>query len=223
MVPPAQQPQLPLPNFTVDAKTNANGRARLTITAVNPGNPRQFVDGLVYAIVCSVQESPTDPDVALNSDGNFISVLIFDSVPVLAAPGWDDVRPIFKQYADLYPRPHGPDPYAPFEGLPPSHPVVNLEDYEEVVRFARRIRKALELPIEDPNHMPVTRDLSGAKRKLLLNWLRNLGADGKPKKGGSPAIEAAVVARVAASPARLATSIPKFDISIRRHSPPGEN
>jgi hypothetical protein len=222
MVPQDQQSQLPVPDFTVGAKTDGNGRARLSITAVNPGDPRQFVDGLVYAIVCSVQESPADPQVALNSDGNFISVLIFDSVPVLAAPGWDDVRPIFKQYADLYPRPHGPDPYAPFDGLPPSHPVVNLEDYEEVARFARRIQKALELPIEDPNHMPVTRDLSGAKRKLLLNWLRNVGTDGKPKKGGSPAVAAPMVARATASPARVATSFPKFDISLRRHRPPGD-
>lgn len=223
IVPPGQRSHLPHPGFTVEAKTDGNGRARLSLTGVNPGNPRQFVDGLVYAIVCGIKESSTDPQVALNSDGNFISVLAFDSAPVLAAPAWDDVRKIFKQYADLYPRPHGPDPYAPFDGLPPSRPVVNLDDYDEVARFARRILKALELPIEDPNHMPVTRDLSGAKRKLLLNWLRNVGADGKPKKSGAPAMVAPMVAQATASPARVETNYPKFDITLRRHRPSGEN
>jgi hypothetical protein len=75
----------------------------------------------------------------------------------------------------------------------PSHPVVNLDDYDSVAAFARHIVWALGLPIEHPSHMPVTRDLSGAKRALLLRWLREVGADGKPKR--------VVVSTAAANPA----------------------
>jgi hypothetical protein len=33
-----------------------------------------------------------------------------------------------------------------FAGLPPSHPVVNLDDYDSVASFARRIVKASTIP-----------------------------------------------------------------------------
>ena len=35
--------------------------------------------------------------------------------------------------------------------------------------------------------MPVTRDLSPAKRTAILEWLQNVGADGKPLYGDAPA------------------------------------
>ena len=212
--------QSPLPDVAVAAKTDDHGRAQITITGVDPTNPRRFIDGQVYGIVFSLQESQTDPNVTINAERNFISVLTFDPGQKHASPGWDDVRPIFKQYADLYPRPHGPNSYAPFAGLPPSHPVVNLDDYDSVANFARRIVKALELPIEHPDHMPVTRDLSGGKRALLLDWLRNVGADGKPKRIGSPSVAAAAIVGAVAKPAaRFASGAPKVNVGRLRHRP----
>ena len=175
-------------------RTDAAGRARLTITGVDPTNPRGFIDGQVYGIACwiEVAESVPDFNVLLDADRNFVSVLVFDPVADLADPGWADVAPIFEQYSNLYPRPHGPDPYAPFAGFPSSHPVVNLANFDDVRRFARRIARALTFPITHPNHMPVTRDLSDGKRRLLLNWLSNVGPDGLPRRerprGGRPRV-----------------------------------
>jgi hypothetical protein len=208
---------LPLPDLAVEPKTNAKGRARLTITGIDPGNPRTFVDGLVYGVVCALAESPTDLNVMINAERNFISILNFDPVPDIASPGWDDVRAIFKQYGDLYPRPHGPNPYAPFNGLPPSRPVVNLADRDSVTKFARRILWALELPIEHPSHMPVTRDLSGGKRKRLLGWLRSLGVGGIPAPGTPPPVVVAAAVMAARPVSRSQVNTPVVDIRLLRH------
>jgi hypothetical protein len=214
----------PLPTITVEARTNADGRAKLTITAVDPGNPRGFIDGQVYAIAFSLQESATSP--RMFDPSNFISLLMFSGMVAAPAPGWDDVHPIFEQYSHLYPRPHGPDPYAPFTGLPPSHPVVNLNDYDSVAGFARHIVWALELAIDHPSHMPVTRDLSGAKRTLLLRWLRAVGADGRPQRTRPRAMAAPAEAQ-AVTPAEKPApqyAAEAFEISrdLIRHKAAGE-
>jgi hypothetical protein len=215
----------PLPLVTTDPKTGANGRAKLTITAVDAKNPRGFIDGQVYGIAFSLNESPVQPT---DFDGsNIISLLMFDvpkSSPVL---DWNAVHPIFEQYSHLYPRPHGPVSYAPFAGLPPSHPVVDLDDYESVAGFARHIVWALELPIEHPSHMPVTRDLSDAKRAMLLKWLRDVGADGRPRQTGPMAVAtmhtmAAAGAGVTASAARYAAKAFPARIDLVRHQPSKE-
>jgi hypothetical protein len=116
--------RLPLPHVAVAERTDAAGRARLTVTGVDPNKPRGFIDGQVYAIACWVEVPQSEPDfsVLLNVDNNFISVLVFDAVTELAEPGWADVAPILMQYSNLYPRPHGPDPYMPFADFPSSHP-----------------------------------------------------------------------------------------------------
>jgi hypothetical protein len=207
--------------LAIDSKTDANGRAKLTITAVDPGTPRAFIDGQVYAISFSLEESPTDP--SKFDPSNFISLLMFSAATAPRALAWNDVHPILGQYSNLYPRPHGPNSYTPFIGLPPSHPVVNLNDYDSVAGFAQHIVWALNLPIDHPSHMPVTRDLSGAKRALLLRWLLEVGADGKPKRIGEVAAAAPV-----AVPAVLAVDkpAPKFaaqafnaNLDLTRHQP----
>jgi hypothetical protein len=188
--------QSPLPELSTSGAADANGRIRLTIKAVGPPNPRGFIDGQVYRIFFAVQGAATQP-FDFDED-NFISLLAFNPTPMPAFPTWEDVHPILEQYSNLYPRPHGPDPYAPFAGRPASHPVVDLNDYDSVAGFARHIRRALELPVDHPNHMPVTRDLSEAKRMMLLKWLREPGADGKPRRDGVPAMPTAAVAAAAA-------------------------
>ncbi len=213
----------PLPQVTTDPKTNAKGRAKLTITAVDAGNPRGFIDGQVYGISFALQESTVQPS---SFDGsNFISLLMFNALTAPARPDWSDVQPIFEQYGHLYPRPHGPNPYAPFSGRPPSHPVVNLNDYDSITGFAQHIIWALDLPIGHPSHMPVTRDLSEAKRAMLLKWLRDVGADGKPRRSmtlaaARPMLAAAAVAARASAPApRYAAAAFPVRIDLIRHKP----
>lgn len=203
----------PLPVVTTDPKTNAEGRAKLTITAVDAQNPRGFIDGQVYAISFSVQESAVQPS---SFDGsNIISLLMYNAIAAPSDPGWPDVQPIFEQYAHLYPRPHGPNPYAPFTGRPPSHPVVNLNDQDSVTGFAKHIIWALKLPIGHPSHMPVTRDLSDAKRALLLTWLGEV----KPEPGAVPeAVAMEATESVAPAPRYAATAFPAR-MDLIRHKP----
>jgi hypothetical protein len=208
----------PLPLVTTDPTTGANGRAKLTITAVDAKNPRGFIDGQVYGIAFSLDESPVQPT---DFDGsNVISLLMFDIPKPYPVLDWSAVHPIFEQYSHLYPRPHGPNPYAPFAGKPPSHPVVNLDDYDSVAGFARHIVWALDLPIEHPSHMPVTRDLSDAKRAVLLKWLRDVGADGRPRQIGPLVTAVAHTVAVAAAPAaRYAANAFPAKINLVRHQP----
>jgi hypothetical protein len=80
------------------------------------------------------------------------------------------MQPIFQQYANLY---------------PVMQRFLNLASYDDICahRNLQLLRMAFSLNESDPNVMPVTRDLSGAKRKAILKWLTDVGADGKPLLG----------------------------------------
>jgi hypothetical protein len=100
-------------------------------------------------------------------------------------PTWcQHIRPILTQYGNLYPI--------------MSRRLVNLGDYASVVANLPLMKLSLSLPADDPNSMPVTRDLSAAKRKTLLNWLDARDpSTGLPPLGQPPA----PAARGAAGPA----------------------
>ena len=68
------------------------------------------------------------------------------------------MQPIFQQYANLY---------------PVMSRFVNLGDYEQVKGYSKMLQFAFSLPETDANAMPVTRDLSPAKREAILQWLQN--------------------------------------------------
>ena len=88
-----------------------------------------------------------------------ISILLFDSVKLTGSPTWwNDVQPILQQYANLYPI---------------MRKVLDLDDYTSVIAHKDMLAYVFRLPIENPNDMPVTRDLSGGKRKdhpRLAGW-----------------------------------------------------
>ena len=68
------------------------------------------------------------------------------------------VRPIMAQYAQLYPI--------------MSFHLFDLADYDQLVRHRQPLLLAFQRPIEDPNYMPVTRDLSRAKVEAIVAWLK---------------------------------------------------
>jgi hypothetical protein len=165
--------------------TGGDGWTNLTITASDPGRPRQYLDGQVYEIDLAVVNSA---NAGTKFDSNlFISVLLFSETAVPDTVTWyGDVLPILQQYANLYPRPHGPvvnyDPGYPEEPNPSPllHPVISLTNKDWVGSFAPRILTALGLPIEHPNHMPVTRDLSAGRRGILQKWMQQIVAGSIP-------------------------------------------
>ena len=183
---------------TSTGMTGADGRAVVRLTGSDPNHPRDYIDGQVYAVEVRVKGfagSGTDFDQSC-----FISVLVFDRTEVPNHVDWQrDVLPILQQYANLYPRPHGPDRYVPFANRPPLHPVVNLADPAAVARFAGRIHGALSLPFDHPNHMPVVRDLSHGRRAILLKWMEQMIA-GEPIPPPAPSVSAGMAVAAADPP-----------------------
>jgi hypothetical protein len=158
------------------AVSDANGVATLTLRTSDPGNARGYIDGQLYAVQYAVDGGIADPY-------NFITVLLWSAVPAIADPAWwPDLQPVFVQFGNLYPI---------------MHPIVDLRSYDSVVAKRDLLRAVFSLPVEHPNYMPVTRDLSGAKRKLILRWLETTGNNGLPNLGTPPPSLAAAVPQAA--------------------------
>jgi hypothetical protein len=148
---------------------DASGVAELKIRCGDPKGVRRFIDGQVYGV-----RSVIEDDIAFGAGYNlnpweFVSLLAWSGFAEENPPTWHgSIEPIFQQYANLY---------------PVMKRIVDLKDYESVSANVGMLLLAFGLPLENPNSMPVTRDLSEAKRRAILRWLGNPGADGKPLKG----------------------------------------
>jgi len=158
-------------SFPAQLTTGADGVAQLPITGSDPGNPRGYIDGQVYAIRTSLQpNTPIDP-------ATFISVLVWDAFEIDQPPTWyPTLQPIFQQYANLYPVMQG---------------FLDLSDYNSVVARKDSLLLAFGLDISDSNSMPVQRDLSPAKRAAILAFLND------PQEGTPPSAARAVAAAAA--------------------------
>ncbi|MEP3331989.1 hypothetical protein [Sedimentitalea sp.] len=141
--------------------TGADGRAVFKVTAGDPGKARWFNDGKDYGIdgqVYGIRPSFADSALADSpvNESNFISFLIWSGYAPPETLTWTDIYPIFQQYANLY---------------PVMNRFLDLGGYESVIANLRMLKLAFGLPVSDPNSMPVTRDLSPAKRAAILKWL----------------------------------------------------
>jgi hypothetical protein len=154
--------------------TGPAGTAVVTMstTVDGPGRPRGYIDGQIYLVDYRL---PGQSDTA-RQPFDFVVVHARDAQDPVEHPTWDDVGPIFTQYANLYPI--------------MSKQLIDLADPAEVLRHRHLLRLAFSADIDDPNHMPVTRDLSEPKRRLVLRWLEEgvVGDDqGRPDSAATPA------------------------------------
>jgi hypothetical protein len=173
--------------FAQTATTDARGIATCTVTGSDPGTPRWFNNGADYGIdgqVYGVRPSFADPRLAqgLVNPLNFISFLLWSGYGPGNPVTWDDIQPIFQQYANLY---------------PVMIRFLNMADLASVKANAHLLTLAFGLPATDPNAMPVTRDLSPAKRAAILAWLKNP----LPGTAKAPAGQAETIAVPSAPPA----------------------
>lgn len=143
------------------APTDANGTCQVVLNAGNPGFPRMYRDGQrgpagqVYLLGGSWQSFG---QIFLFS-GAPINLLVFSEFPVPDSPTWDDdVGPILSVYARLYPYMKG---------------IIDLSDYNTVVANAPAIQRVLNLPVSDPHHMPVVRDLDASRLAIINKWFVN--------------------------------------------------
>lgn len=166
----------PLPDVPSQTKTDENGIATFDIEVKDPKNNRSFIDGQLYPFIYSVANQSTNCDNMCTNDtlkllNSLIVILAWDSYSIKGAePTWlDDVYPIFKQYANLYPV--------------MTDNFVNLANFYDVLKHRKAIKMSLELPLSHPNHMPVTRDLSTSKRNAIVEWLsKEKPVLGQPRK-----------------------------------------
>ncbi|MDT3397603.1 ferritin-like protein [Streptomyces sp. B1866] len=140
-------------SFVSPVTTGPDGRATSRMTANDPvGHPRP-VDGQVELLNYGIEgDSSTWVEQ--------VSVLVWSRSQV-KAPAWlFDVQPILQQYANLYPY------MRKFVGI-------DLSDYSAVTGPGmRRLTDRMSRPTTSPDYMPVTRDLSPARREMILGWLR---------------------------------------------------
>ncbi len=161
--------------FPVLAVTDATGKAALTFTArTGPiqGLPATRVPtfGQMFQIDDITgwqawgQVGPPIPPYLLahqnypsDMKGAIVNILVFNEGPKIDQPGWDDVKGILGLFMQLYPA---------------MKEMIDLTDPTIVSQYAAKIYDALSRPLEDPYHMPATRDMSNYHRQLVLGYLK---------------------------------------------------
>ena len=173
--------------FPASVVTGPDGTATATLTATAPGNPRGYIDGQIYGVRPTLATAAPDQ---VQNQWAFVSLLLFDAFVPDEPPSWHgSLQPIFQQYANLYPI---------------MKSFLDLSDYDQVVAIRALLELAFALDPKDPNSMPVTRDLSAAKRAAILRWLQAPDAEGRLLLGERrPEAEAVQAAALEAVPAEL--------------------
>jgi hypothetical protein len=123
---------------------------------------------------------------------NFVSALVWTDYRTPDEPAWrQDVEPILSEYAQVY---------------PVMKDIVDLADYDGVVANKDALATVFNLPQDSPHYMPVTRDLSPAKRQMILAWLQTTGNAGQPNFDRDPGAAPAGAPRPHPKPARRAAA-----------------
>ncbi len=141
-------------SFAIGGPTDAAGKAAIAVTGGSTaGKPvrRKNIEGQLYFI-----GGPWAPAADAGITGGPLTVDVYDEVAPIAAPTWGDVAPILYPYYLLYAYMVG---------------IVDLSEYDSVKASSGAVAHVLGLPMSDPLYMPVTRDLSPAKRKIVLDWI----------------------------------------------------
>ena len=131
--------------------TNSDGLAGVTFTAADPGTPRGAADGQVYVI--GIFSGPVAPS---NFEAKVV-IKVFSAKTIPASPKWADVEPIFKEYFNLYPS---------------MRPFLDLSSATQVQGRKDRVLALITMDEDDPQYMPISRDLSRDKKKLIEAWVK---------------------------------------------------
>lgn len=171
--------------YPSEAVAGEDGGVTIAIHGHDPGNPRGYIDGQTYGVRPTLKEVAAAGSNHPSNPWNFISLLLFGDFHGDDPPTWwGSIQPIFQQYANLY---------------PVMGRFLNLADYASVCDKRDLLLLAFGHEAKHPNAMPVTRDLSAAKRKAILRWLEETDQDGKPRLGTPPPAHVAPLTRAAVS------------------------
>ncbi|HEY3499188.1 MAG TPA: hypothetical protein VGK73_31070, partial [Polyangiaceae bacterium] len=155
-----------------DVQTDGSGSVKLRIqpneTALGLVGPRVDLDSVVYYIGAKAPGTVSDNGKWGAAGGQFVSVLLWRKYVAPANPTWEnDVGPLLANFARVYP------------GMRDK---LDLSNRETVVSARDAMIGHLSQDRLDPAYMPVTRELSDAKIRMILSWLR---AQEAPASGGN--------------------------------------
>eukprot|EP00794_Sanderia_malayensis_P011133 gene11133-12304_t len=158
-------PAFPLPDGLV---TNRDGIVTVNVTTPMLRNPRKFLDGQAYGIAYYPKNTCLGKKISGTAVGGeyVIPLKVYGYEEHPNEVTWvDHIYPIFKQYTNLYPI--------------MKHPTIDLSNYHSVVSMKKKISLSMNLPENHSSYMPVTRDMSKRRRRMITTWLE---AE-KPKLG----------------------------------------
>jgi len=140
--------------------TNGAGVGWSRLSARAPGGPRMQweLDGQVYSLRYLIDSNPMRDDFP-PAYYDVVNVRIWDEFDDSEPVTWEKtVLPIFAFYQRCFPvaQRHFP-----------------LTDLARLRQHKDYVIRSLHVPLAAPNHMPVTRDLSPARRKAIIAWLHN--------------------------------------------------
>ncbi|UTH73781.1 hypothetical protein [Chromobacterium sp. IIBBL 290-4] len=150
-------------------ETSEWGRVDLRVSGPSQmGYPRYYMDGQLFNY--NYNFAPSSPNGAATVQQQFDQyAIVVRSTYVVPNPvTWEDVQPILQQYANLYP--------VMSQGL------FDFSKKEQADANAFILKFVLEKPMDDPDQMPVTRDLSSSKRRALIAYFNQvIEGQGRPK------------------------------------------
>lgn len=139
--------------------TDKHGKVKVKIHGPRVmGTPREYFDGQLYII--SYNFAGKNPAVQQTYDK--VVAVVFSTFDAPEKPNWADVQPILQQYANLYPV--------------MSHGLFDFSKQAQADANARILHFVFNKHFDDPDYMPVTRDLSSSKRKMLLSYFAGVMA-----------------------------------------------
>ena len=179
--------------------------ATFTFSAKDIGYLRgdMSTDGQVYCFLYHVKGDPqfcnhTDLRPLLYQSWCINEIAILSNETFMFVPPYtwvDHIQPIFLQYRRLYPA---------------MRNILNLGNYSDVTlpRNIRLINMSMRLDTHHPSYMPVTRDLSPLKWKVILDWLEDplYSHSGKPTTS---------VEETCLSVSHDPTKLPPFDCQLQ--------
>jgi hypothetical protein len=176
------QTEIPVINVPADKVSvsatltaGADGIGVLDIQVKNPGNPRGYIDGQIYQINYSLALTGQSPMPLIEC----IAMHAREAYVPPPSPSWaDDIGPILVQYGNLYP--------VMSKGL------FSFSDPLTIAAHAALLQLAFTRPMEDPNYMPATRDLSAGKVTAILRWLEGYLPEAAIDRSRYPALPVSV-------------------------------
>ncbi|WP_338848142.1 hypothetical protein V8J88_04805 [Massilia sp. W12] len=156
----------PVGAISCSASGPSDAKGKIQITLQGPasfGAPRAYMDGQLYMISYNLAGQQT----TVQQQFDVLAVLLFSSFSAPNPVTWEVVQPILQQYANLYP--------VMSQGLFDFSQQAQADANAFILRFV------FDKPIDDPDQMPVTRDLSSSKRAALIQYFDQvLQAQGRP-------------------------------------------